>query len=610
MNEIIPALIIIEDGNTSYSDYYEEPCTDEINELLSDIEFVDWEDDTLIKHTSSADVPISNFLPVPVEDIIYDNGGERSRFFRVKGLQSENGRQRELPVVKVDANDIANLNWVTAEWGFDALIYPPTTSRKDTLRSVMFMIGQKAARRKTIYTHTGWREENGNWFYLHAGGAIGSDDVEVDIDSRLNCYNLSGEKHNFISVCNAVSDLLTLTKTEVSYPVFATVFLSPLNEFFKQAGCEPLFLLYLVGRTQSKKSTLAALALSFFGNFTASNLPCSFKDTANAIEKKGYILKDTLNVVDDYHPAMTAKERQTMDAIMQSLSRGYGDRRGRDRMNSSIGLRENYAPRGNVIITGEDIPNIGQSGITRNFIVELTPDDIPIGEALSRCQQFARDGYYTDFMREYINWLIPKADELPEKLKRSFEHYREKAIEENAAGYGRTGGAIAWLMIGFEYLTAFLEYSHMITVEQKEIMLKNAWGVFTKLAQVQAEKSMEETPTRLFLEAVADLMETKKISLQNIGGFPENSGEFTGYFDEDYYYFIPSKIYAEVEKLFQQQNMTFPISKNRILRQLSIEHISVSSGGKNTLQKRIGRNIGKYLCIPKQLIDEVNCNNS
>lgn len=321
MNEIIPAPIIIEDDCSAQSDYYEENHADEINELLADIEFVDWDEDKLVKHTSSADVPISNFLLVPVEDIIYDDGGERSRFFRVKGLQSKNGRQRELPVVMVDANDISNLNWVTAQWSFDALIYPPTMSRKDTLRSVMFMIGQKIARKKTIYTHTGWRQENGKWFYLQ-GGAIGNDNAEVSIDTRLNRYNLSGEKRNFISVCNAVGDLLTLTKPEVSYPVFATVFLSPLNEFFRQAGCEPSFLLYLVGRTQSKKSTLAALALSFFGDFTASNLPCSFKDTANAIEKKGYILKDVLNVVDDYHPAMTAKERQAMDGIMQSLSRG------------------------------------------------------------------------------------------------------------------------------------------------------------------------------------------------------------------------------------------------------------------------------------------------
>ena len=94
---------------------------------------------------------------------------------------------------------------------------------------------------------------------------------------------------------------MNISKPEVMYPLIATVFLCPLNEFFRKVGYEPLYLLFLVGRTQTRKSTLAALMLSFFGEFSASTLPCSFKDTANAIEKKGYILKDTLNVVDDYH---------------------------------------------------------------------------------------------------------------------------------------------------------------------------------------------------------------------------------------------------------------------------------------------------------------------
>ena len=106
---------------------------------------------------------------------------------------------------------------------------------------------------KTIYTHTGWREENGNWFYLHAGGAIENDNAEVRIDNRLEHYNLSGEKHNFISVCDAVTDIMNISKPEIMYPLIATVFLCPLNEFFRQAGYEPLYLLFLVGRTQTRK---------------------------------------------------------------------------------------------------------------------------------------------------------------------------------------------------------------------------------------------------------------------------------------------------------------------------------------------------------------------
>ena len=164
------------------------------------------------------------------------------------------------------------------------------------------------------------------------------------------------------------------------------------------------------------------------------------------------------------------------------------------------------------------------SSIARNFIVELTPDDVPLSEYLNRSQQYAQDGYYKQFMREYISWLIPQTEQLPQKLKSRFLYYRDKAIEENPAGFGRTGGAIAWMMTGFEYFLAFLQNSHMINEEQMKIMIDNAWKVFTRLAAAQLDKSAEETPTKMFLEAVADLIETKKIHLQTVGGFPENNG--------------------------------------------------------------------------------------
>ena len=157
MNELIPMPIIVEGEEYDYCE--EESAAEVIGSLLAGVDGMEWKDDTLIKHTTSADVPVANFIPVPVEDIIYDNGAERSRFFRVKGLQSRNGKLVELPVVKVDSNDISNLNWVTAEWGFDAIIYPPTVTRKDTLRSVMFMIGQREAVRKN-YLHA-YRLERG-----------------------------------------------------------------------------------------------------------------------------------------------------------------------------------------------------------------------------------------------------------------------------------------------------------------------------------------------------------------------------------------------------------------------------------------------------------------
>ena len=577
------------------TDEYCLPPDDEIGKYLSYLDGCTFSGGYLRKETDKGTIVISNFLPVPVEDIHLDDGNEQQRFFRIKGLKYDGERITELPTITVKAGEAAAMNWVTENWGFNANIESPIQSRKDTLRSIMFRLGERFATQKTIYTHIGWRELNSSWFYLHGGGAIGAENIEVQLDNRMNRFDLSGEKINFISVCNALSELFGVAAPEIIYPAISLVFLSPLNEFLRQSGYEPSFVLYYLGRTQSHKSTLAALMLSFFGKFTATSLPSS--------EKKGYTLKDVLTVIDDYHPATTTKERLAMEQIMQSVSRGYGDRTGRDRMTSDITVRGGYAPRGNVIVTGEDFPSIGQSGSARNFIVELALNSVPITEHLTRTQQFAADGYYTCFMCEYISWLIPQTDNLPQKLKRRFLQHREKAIEENSSGFGRTGDILAWLMVGFECLTEFLCDTHMIEKAEIVAMNDNAWKVLSSIAKKQLDKCTEDTPTKMFLDTVRELFEAKKICIITIGGFPDTYGEMVGYRDTEFFYFLPSKIYGEVAKFFSQQNETFPLTKSMLFRQLRNEKILVPSGNDNTVQKRIEQKNGKYLCIPRGFIE-------
>ena len=113
--------------------------------------------------------------------------------------------------------------------------------------------------------------------------------------------------------------------------------------FLKLAGCEPKFVLFLVGKTGSRKSTLAALMLSFFGKFTASELPLSFRDTANSILHHSFALKDVLTCIDDYHPA-GRQEEQKLTATAQSIMRAYGDRAGKGRLRADASPMESRPP--------------------------------------------------------------------------------------------------------------------------------------------------------------------------------------------------------------------------------------------------------------------------
>ena len=98
-----------------------------------------------------------------------------------------------------------------------------------------------------------------------------------------------------------MKDKLIATKAIV-WTLIALVFLTPLNEFLNQVLYMPKFVLYLIGRTGTRKSTLAALFLSFFGRFSGTDLPLSFSDTLNSILSSIYTLKDVLTCIDDFHP--------------------------------------------------------------------------------------------------------------------------------------------------------------------------------------------------------------------------------------------------------------------------------------------------------------------
>ena len=608
MNEIevyTPEVEVIDDDDITVEDEYGKIEDDEnVEEYIRHIPFVKWDKDKLCFQTKNSYRPVADFLPVPVEDIMYDNGADQTRTYLIKALKWKGGNVGVLPLAKVKASDAGSMNWVADNWGFSANIFSPSASNKDVLRSVMTLIGQRFAKRTTVYSHTGWRKIKDNWCYLHGSGAVGAENVKVQLENGLSGYSFPEEKINCLSLSHAVLKLFRVADESIMIPLLAITFLSPLNEFLKQSGHEPAFILYLLGRTQSRKSTVAALALSFFGNFTASTLPSSFRDTVNALERKGFILKDTLTVIDDFHPCSTFNERRAMEQKMQALSRMYGNRSGRDRMTCNVELRGSMPPRGNVIITGEDVPSIGQSGTARNFYVELQTNAVPVSEFLTNAQQYAADGYYAAFMKLYIEWLAGMTDTLPSKLKEMFGEYRRKAISEKISGLGRTGDTLAWLMIGSCFFADFMLESHTFTEQESAGFKAMSWKILTDLARAQLEKNEEDVPTKIFTDTVHELFIGNKIYAESTDRPSAiNIGEKVGYCDEQFYYFLPNKIYSEVNKACNVRNEFFPLSSQRLLRQLSAENISVSSKGKNTLQKRIGNVNGKFLCIPRAIID-------
>ena len=302
---------------------------------------------------------LCNFTPRIVSEVTFDDGQTVRKEYRIGG-EDEYGNT--LPEVDVAADEIGRMEWLANHF--------PATLRLSVVSSVekhvQCAMKETAvyAEQKYVFAHTGWKEIDGQYHFLLPN--YGEHEVRLCGKQKAYCgaNNCKQEDVVYLQV-DFIPHLVML-------PCLALVCLSPLNEFLRRGGCEPKFILSLIGRTGSMKSTVAALMLSFFGHFTATELPMSFHDTANSILYNAGTLKDVLACVDDYHPS-AKKDGEAMRQNMQILVRGYGDRTARERMTSDIRLRESQVPHGNVIVTAEYAPDIGESGTARTFIIEMLP---------------------------------------------------------------------------------------------------------------------------------------------------------------------------------------------------------------------------------------------
>ncbi len=582
----------------------------ETNEAFNNIDLYDYlstfydeepygvEEFRLVKYKDGHNYEVvAEFVPIPIEQIILNDGHKVELSFKIKGytLFAE-----ELPTIEVLASDFNSMKWIIEKWGFDAIM-PLNSTMMRHLRHAISIAGKKYAKKTTIYTHTGWKKIDGKLVFLHSGGGIGSNGILTRMDGNLERYIFPSTPANITKVVNTCLNFLEVAPYEVTIPLLSIAFLSPLNEFFRRIGLEPSFIMFLLGQTKSKKTTLASLAMSFFGDFTGKTLPSSFKDTSNALEKIGYLLKDVLTVVDDYHPTTNTSEKNKMEAIAQSLARAYGNRMGRTRMNMDTSINSAYAPRGNLIITGELLPDIGQSGLSRCIISELKKNDVDVS-VLTAVQNQKQD--LTLMMRAYIEWLIPQAETLPEQLKQGFEQYKKYYAPGIADD--RLRESIIWLASGYGMFLQFIQSLNILSKTKFDKLIANSSALVT-LANAQNDLQQSNNPVSMFFEALDELVSTAQCQIVPVGHAGEiekKNGVHIGYEDNNYIYLIPNMTHQEVYNFYKKQDVHFPLSKEQLYKNLMNDGLVVPGlDGKTSKQKSIpNRTTKRYLWLVKSKI--------
>ena len=243
----------------------------------------------------------------------------------------------------------------------------------------------------SVYKHTGWRELDGTWAYLHGGGAIGPDGpvpgVEVDLPPALANFSLvsPSDAQSRKDAVQASLRLLSLTPDWMAIPLLAGV--------YRSAIAPADFSVFISGLTGTGKSEEAALHQQHFGAaMNARQLPASWSSTANAIEAIAFAAKDALLTVDDFAPSGGQNDINRYHKEAERLFRGQGNSAGRLRMRADSSLRPEKAARGMILATGEDIPRV-HSIRARILVLEMTQKTLN-WEYLRSCQRDAAEGLY------------------------------------------------------------------------------------------------------------------------------------------------------------------------------------------------------------------------
>lgn len=581
-----------------YQEEFSTEVEDGINSALRGTAYY-FNRDGLWLDTDKGPRKISNFVIIPQTNIIKESGMLSERFVEVLGYATFGF----LPAVTLETGQYESMNWMTKKWGLSLTVELPRSNNASHIWRVAQELGLEYAKDVVVYTHMGWKQIRGSWCYLHSSGVIGNEAAQVELAHDVVGYTLPDHADSYQEAVRASLRLKDVAPSEISVPLLALAYLSPLNEFFRQAGCEPAFVTMLTGPTGTMKSTLAALALCHFGQFTAKSLPGSFNDTRNALDVKGFALKDTLMVVDDFYPSAYKSEYAKMASTLQGLLRSYGDRSGRARMTADIKLRAVYVPRGNLLVTGEDVPNLEQSGLARQLMLEINPGDVD-KEKLSSLQG---DSFLLgQAMRGYIEWLIPQADTLKDVLLAKFIAYRQQA----QAGHPRLAEVVAWLRIGYEMFLDYAVSCDVIPGDSRPIFLDEALGVFKELASRQTDIMKTDTPVSQFLSALNEMLTAGQchcIKLDDEGavhGGLKGRG-FIGYVDSAYYYLHPDTAMAAVIEFYKRQGIHFSTTKKTLLKQLASVGV-IKTGDRNTIVKLVNGKRQRFIWLKRSALDSLN----
>lgn len=457
------------------------------------------------------EIRLTNFVAEIISEAAITDGVDVTKTFVVEGTLHTG---QPLPTVAVEAKAFDKLEWLPTNWGASAQVTVGTKHKEHVTAAIK---EKSNPTERTVYSHTGWIDKTGKFYYLSNRGGIYTaglnQEIETELQGSLANYDLPPPNESYNQkLSDILQNFSNLIDDGTALLLVGAACRSTLSYFTKSTVS-----VFLQGTTGTYKTATAGCIQAFFGkNFNGTHLPENWSSTGNALEKKAFLCKDALFSIDDFVARGTPSEVSRLHRDAERVLRAQGNQSGRDRLTSTTALRGAYIPRGMILATGEDVPN-GHSLQARCVILSVRKGATDIN-ILTVLQKLAEEEVLAQLMSNFLSWVAGKADAKQVNDLMKIAH-SDCMIKLPTSGHTRMRDNLASLMSGFWLLLQFgkelCDFSEGEITRLKSATLNAA----KKVAELQITADREASDTDRFIELLRSSLAMGAAHLATKKGF-------------------------------------------------------------------------------------------
>lgn len=296
-------------------------------------------------------------------------------------------------------------------------------------------------------------------------------------------------------------------------------------------------------------------------------------------------------IIDDYYPSSSKEEVRKMKNAIETVTKMCYERVSGANSKSNGELRKTPRARGQVIGTAEKIPDVVEGRISRMLILNVKMGEIKEDE-LEYEQERQEELQYS--MKKFIEDVIENYEEIKIEIPIIF---KEKFKEARKYMDSRTAEPIVGLYIGYKYLIDFSYKNEVITLKQKENMIKEGWEILINVGKEQGEIVETTSPINMLLTAVESLTSTGKLTTVDYKDANSMTKQelmqdgFVGYYKVEknktgINLIYPDLLYKSVKNFYSQQGLLFPWNQSEMCKELFTQGFLYKTGKQGRPQIR------------------------